>query len=99
MKLLHVVTLFATIGLALARDFFASLGFEASYPMIGAFGLAVATLMIFRSAVTVVAVGVLAVMVSMPEARLQQYGLDHDILLAGVLLVIIYPWIRKLAAE
>jgi multisubunit Na+/H+ antiporter MnhG subunit len=99
MKLLHVITLFATIGLALARDFFARLGFEASYPMIGAFGLAVATLMIFRSGLAVIAVGVLAVMVSLPEARLQEYGLDHDILLAAVLLIVIYPWIRKLAAE
>lgn len=99
MKLLHVLTLFATIGLALARDFFASLGFEASYPMIGAFGLTVATLMIFRSAVVVVAVALLAVMVTLPEARLQEYGLDHDILLAAVLLIVVYPWIRKMAAE
>jgi len=99
MKLLHVLTLFATIGLALARDFFASLGFEASYPVIGAFGLAVATLLIFRSAIVVVAVALLAVMVTLPEARLQEYGLDHDILLAAVLLIVIYPWIRKMAAE
>lgn len=99
MKLLHVLTLFATIGLALARDFFASLGFEASYPVIGAIGLAVATLLIFRSAVVIVAVALLAVMVTLPEARLQEYGLDHDILLTAVLLIVVYPWIRKMAAD
>ena len=99
MKFLHVLTLFATIGLALARDFFSSLGFEASYPMIGAFGLTVATLLIFRSSLVVVAVALLAVMVTLPEARLLEYGLDHDILLAAVLLIVVYPWIRKMAAE
>ncbi len=97
MKLLHAITLFATLGLALAKDFFQTLGFEATYPVIGAFGLAVTTLLIFRGIVPLIAVGVLLLMVSMPGDVLQQYNLSHDLVLAAVLTIVAYPWIRRIA--
>jgi hypothetical protein len=97
MKLLHAITLFATLGLALAKDFFQTLGFEATYPVIGAFGLAVTTLLIFRGIVPLIAVGVLLLMVSLPGDVLQQYNLSHDLVLAAVLTIVAYPWIRRIA--
>lgn len=97
MKLLHAVTLFATLGLALAKDFFVALGIEATYPVIGAFGLAVTTLLIFRGIFPIIAVAILLLMVSMPTEVLQQYSLSHDLLLAAVLLIVVYPWIRRIA--
>jgi hypothetical protein len=97
MKLLHALTLFATLGLALAKDFFQTLGFEATYPVIGAFGLAVTTLLIFRGIVPLIAVGVLLLMVSLPGDILQQYNLSHDLVLAIVLTIVAYPWIRRIA--
>jgi hypothetical protein len=99
MKLLHVVTLFATLGLALARDFFLALGIEATYPVIGAFGLAITTLLIFRGLLPLVAVAILLVMVSMPAEVLLQYNLSHDVLLAAVLTIVVYPWIRRIAVN
>lgn len=99
MKFLHAVTLFATLGLALARDFFLTLGIEASYPVIGALGLAVTTLLIFRGVVPLLAVAILLVMVSVPGNFLQQYNLSHDLLLAIVLTIIAYPWIRRIAHD
>jgi hypothetical protein len=99
MKLLHALTLFATLGLALARDLFSSLGFEASYPAIGAFGLALTTLLIFRGLLPLLAIAILLIMVTFPAAALQQYSLDHDILLAAVLTIVVYPWIRKIAVS
>ena len=95
MKLLHMLTLFATLGLALARDFFATLGLEASYPVIGAFGLAVATMMIFRSLLAVLAVAILSIMVSLPREVLESRGFDHEMLLALVLVIVAYPWLRR----
>lgn len=97
MKLLHAITLFATLGLALAKDFFQTLGFEATYPVIGAFGLAVTTLLIFRGVVPLIAVGVLLLMVSLPGDVLQRYNLSHDLILAAVLTIVAYPWIRRIA--
>src|SRR5262245_48771324 len=97
MKLLHAITLFATLGLALAKDFFQALGIEATYPVIGALGLAVTTLLIFRGLVPLIAVGILLVMVSLPSELLQQYSLSHDMLLAVVLTIVAYPWIRRIA--
>ena len=97
MKLLHAITLFATLGLALARDFFQTLGFEATYPLIGALGLAVTTLLIFRGIIPIIAVGLLLVMVSLPGDYLQQYSLNHDLLLAIALTIVAYPWIKRIA--
>ena len=97
MKLLHAIALFATLGLALAKDFFQTLGIEATYPVIGALGLAVTTLLIFRGLVPLLAVGILLLMVSMPGDLLQQYNLSHDMVLAIVLTIVAYPWIRRIA--
>lgn len=97
MKLLHAITLFATLGLALAKDFFQTLGIEATYPVIGALGLAVTTLLIFRGLVPLIAVAVLLLMVSLPGDMLQQYNLSHDLILAVVLTIVAYPWIRRIA--
>ena len=97
MKLLHVITLFATLGLALAKDFFQTLGIEATYPLIGALGLAVTTLLIFRGLVPIIAVGILLIMVSLPGDMLHEYNLSHDLLLALALTIVAYPWIRRMA--
>lgn len=97
MKFLHAVTLFATLGLALAKDFFQTLGFEASYPMIGALGLAVTTMLIFRGVVSILAVTILLVMVSLPADMMQMYNINHDLVLAMVLTIVAYPWIRRIA--
>jgi hypothetical protein len=97
MKFLHAVTLFATLGLALAKDFFLALGIEATYPVIGAFGLALTTLLIFRGLLPLIAVAILLVIVSMPGEVLQEYNLSHDLLLAIVLTIVVYPWIRRIA--
>ncbi|MEY4640579.1 MAG: hypothetical protein RLZZ227_573 [Pseudomonadota bacterium] len=97
MKFLHAVTLFATLGLALARDFFHTLGIHASYPVIGAFGLAMTTLLIFRGILPIIAVLILLAMVAMPDEALVELNLSHDLLLAAVLTIIVYPWIRRIA--
>lgn len=97
MKFLHAVTLFATLGLALAKDFFLAFGIEATYPVIGAFGLALTTLLIFRGLLPLIAVAILLVIVSMPAEVLQEYSLSHDLLLAIVLTIVVYPWIRRIA--
>lgn len=97
MKLLHAITLFATLGLALARDFFQTLGIDATYPVIGALGLAMTTLLIFRGLVPLLAVALLLLMVSLPGDLLQHYNLSHDLVLAVVLTIVAYPWIRRIA--
>jgi hypothetical protein len=97
MKLLHALTLFATLGLALARDFFEQLGFHADLPVIGALGLAMTTLLIFRGLVPLLAVTILLVLVRMPEI-LTQYNLDPDVLLASAMCIVLYPWLKRIAS-
>lgn len=99
MKLLHILVIFATLGLALARDFFQTLGIDASYPMIGAFGLAATTLLIFRGFLSLLAVAMLVVMVSLPQETLQGLNLDHDVLLAVVMTIVLLPWIKKIMQD
>jgi hypothetical protein len=97
MKLLHALTLFATLGLALARDFFAQLGFHAELPVIGALGLAMTTLLIFRGVIPLLALTILLVLVRMPVV-LDQYNLDPDVLLAVAMCIVLYPWLKRIAS-
>ena len=99
MKFLHALTIFATVGLALARDFFVKLGFVADYPTIGAIGLAITTFLVFRGILPILGVGILSAMFMLPDETLASYHLDHDILLAAAMLIVLYPWIAKMVRD
>ena len=95
MKLLHAATVFFTIGLALAKEFFAQLGFHAGYNEIGLLGLALTTLLIFRGLLPILAVAMLAIMISQPDSLLLAWHLDREILQAAAITVILFPWIKR----
>lgn len=95
MKFLHAATLFFTLGLALAREVFSQMGLHADYSTIGVFGLALTTLLVFRGFLPLVAVGILATLVSFTDARLAVYHLDRQVLQAAALTVVLYPWIKR----
>lgn len=99
MKFLHALTLFATVSLALAKEFFVRLGLHADYPTIGALGLAFTTLLIFRSVFAVLAVAILTGMILLSPELLVRYNLDRDILLAAALTVILFPWINRMVKD
>lgn len=99
MKFLHALTLFATVGLALAREFFLKLGIQADYTVIGALGLGLTTLLVFRGVLPVLGVAILSALVVFNTEYLAGYHLDQDILLAAALLIILYPWIKKLVKD
>lgn len=99
MKILHALTLFATVSLALAKEFFAGLGIHADYPTIGALGLAMTTMLIFRSLVAVLAVALLTALVVFSPELLVQYHLDRDVLLAAALTIILFPWINRMVRD
>lgn len=94
-KFLHAATVFFTIGLALAKEFFAQLGFHADYATIGLLGLALTTLLIFRGLLPILAVGVLAVLISLPDAMLVEWSLDRQLLQAAAITITLFPWIRR----
>ena len=95
MKFLHAVTVFFTIGLALAREFFGQLGFHADYTTIGLLGLALTTLLIFRGLMPILAVAVLTALISMPDALLVEWSLDRQLLQAAAISITLFPWIRR----
>jgi hypothetical protein len=99
MKFLHALTLFATVGLALAREFFLGLGIQADYAVIGAIGLGLTTLLIFRGLLPIVGVVILCALISFKPDILSQYHLDKDMMLAAALVIILYPWIKKLVKD
>jgi uncharacterized membrane protein YgdD (TMEM256/DUF423 family) len=99
MKLLHALALFATVSLALAKEFFEGLGIRADYPVIGALGLAITTLLIFRSLFAVLGVVLLTGLVVFSPDLLVQYHLDRDVLLAAALTIILFPWISRMVRE
>ncbi|MES2604718.1 MAG: hypothetical protein V4603_07250, partial [Pseudomonadota bacterium] len=83
MKFLHAATLFFTLGLALAKEFFTQLGFHADYATIGLLGLALTTLLIFRGLLPILAVAILAVLVSQSDSTLTMMHMDRQILQAS----------------
>jgi len=99
MKFLHALTLFATLGVALAKEFFMSIGIHADYPAIGAFGLALTTLLILRSWVAILAVAILSAAMLLPPERLIDMQLDRDIILAAAITIILFPWIQKFVKD
>ena len=99
MKFLHALTLFATVGLALAREFFLELGIQADYAVIGAIGLGLTTLLIFRGILPIIGVVILCLLISFKPDMLADYHLDKDMMLAAALVIILYPWIKKLVKD
>ena len=99
MKLLHALAIFATASLAFAQEFFVKLGIQADYPTLSAFVLAVTTLLIFRSMFAVLAMAILAVMAFFSDELLLRYSLDHELLLAAALTVVLFPWISTLVKD
>lgn len=99
MKLLQALIIFATVGLAFARDFLHSLGIEASYTTIVALGVALTTLLTFRGIMSVIAVVILTFLVAVPQEQLQAYSLDPDAIRALAIVIMIYPWIKKIASD
>jgi K+-transporting ATPase A subunit len=99
MKFLHALTLFATVGLALAREFFLKLGIDADYTVIGALGLGLTTLLIFRGLLPIIGVIILCMLVTFSPEWLGSYHLDKDMMLAAALTIILFPWIHKLVKD
>jgi hypothetical protein len=99
MKFLHALTLFATLGLALAREFFVKLGIEADYVLIGALGLGLTTLLVFRGLLPILGVAILTLLLMFSPDSLADFRLDKDMLLAAALIIILFPWIRKLVKD
>ncbi len=95
MKILHIATVFFTIGLALAREFFTQLGFHADYSVIGVLGLALTTLLIFRGVWPIIGVAILGVLVSQTDATLAMMHMDRQMLEAAALTIVLFPWIRR----
>ena len=99
MKLLHAATLFFTLGLALAREFFLQLGWHADYATIGLLGLAITTLLIFRGWVPLLAIGVLVILIGRSDAALAAWHLDRQYLQAAAVVILVYPWLRRVLLD
>ena len=99
MKFLQALIVFATVGLAFAHNFLLSVGIDASYTTIVALGLAMTTLLSFRGILPIIAVMILTALVTVPQSALASYHLDYDALRALAIIIMIYPWIKKLATD
>ncbi|MES2627218.1 MAG: hypothetical protein V4628_18170 [Pseudomonadota bacterium] len=98
-KLLGALIIFVTIGLVFSRDVLLSLGIEASYTTIVALGAALTTLLAFRGIFSIIAVLILTLLVTVPQSELVAYNLDHDVLRALAIVIMLYPWIKKIAID
>ena len=96
-KLLQALALFITAGLVYAKDVFQVFGINADSPLIVAAGLGITTMLMYRSAVSLLAMVLFGLMINLPDETLAYYSLDRDILLAAGITTLILPWIHKMA--
>ncbi len=94
-KVLQAIALFATAGLVFAKGFFADFGIDANSPLVIAVGLGITTMLMYRTAVSLLVMVLFAIVISLPEATLAAYRLDRDIVLAFAITTLFLPWIQR----
>jgi hypothetical protein len=96
-KVLQAIALFATAGLVFAKDFFANFGINADSPLVIAVGLGITTMLMYRTWVSLFVMVLFGILISMPDAVLDNYNMDRDMLLAGAICTLLLPWIQRIA--
>jgi hypothetical protein len=96
-KVMQAIALFATAGLVFAKDFFARIGIDADSPLVVAVGLGITTMLMYRTKVSLLVMVLFGILISLPDATLEIYQLDRDILLAVAITTLLLPWIQRLA--
>ena len=89
------LVLFSTLGVFIAKVLFLRLGLEPHYLYFGIGALVVSLLLVFRGVMLIVIVGLLTVAVNLPDHTLLEYGVDRDVLLTLLLLMVIYPFVHR----
>ncbi len=95
-KVLQAIALFATAGLVFAKDFFAKFGIDATSPIVIGVGLGITTMLMYRTAVSLLVMILFGILISLSEETLAVYKLDRDILLACAIATLMLPWIQRL---
>ncbi len=94
--LAYALLIFATLGLTIANSTLAQLGLEQNYVIVVSVALVVASLLLSRQFWLVLAVVIGVLTVNQPDAFLQQYHLDRDVILAFVCALILVPTVYRL---
>lgn len=98
-KVFQAIALFATAGLVFAKDFFATFGVDADSPLVIAAGLGITTMLMYRTAVSLLVMVLFGIMISLPDAVLDDYNLNRDMLLAFAIATLCLPWIQRLTQK
>ena len=98
-KVFQALALFATAGLVFAKDLFATFGVDANSPLVIAVGLGITTILMYRTAVSLLVMVLFGIMISLPDAVLKDYNLDRDMLLAFAIATLCLPWIQRLISK
>lgn len=88
---LYAAVLFLTLGVTIARETLAQLGFDSNYLVMGVLALSVTALLAHRSWLLVGVVALLCIIINLPSEMLGGVQIDHDILIALLLGVTILP--------
>ena len=96
-KVLQAIVLFVIAGFIFAKDALTRAGFEHNTPLIIAVGLGITTMLMYRSLVSVLAIILFGILIKLPDAVLDNYGIDRDVLLACAIATLCLPWLHKMA--
>ena len=91
--------LFATLGVSISKAFLMPFGLDTNYLYIALGGIALSCMLAFRKAGMIFFVSLLVVAVNLPSEILTEYGIDRDLLLIVLLLVVAYPFINKAVTD
>ena len=93
---LYAIILFITLGVTIARETLAQVGLDSNYLAMGVLALSVTALLAHRNWLLVGVVALLCVIINLPPEMLGGIQIDHDLLIALLIGVIILPVVHRL---
>ncbi len=98
-KVLQAIVLFATAGLVIATRASNLFRLGDNPLVIAAFGLGITTMLMYRSLVSLLVMVLFSLLMALPDATLDSYGLDRDVLMACAIALLCVPWLQRLLRD
>lgn len=93
--LLYALALFLLLGITIAREMLAAMGFATDYLVIALVALVITWLLMHKKVLLIATVAFLAVLANLPPENLASMGINRDVLLATLAAVVIAPELYK----
>lgn len=94
-KILQAIVLFGTVGVLLSTSVLEDIGIKANPLLVVAVSLGITTMLMYRSMLSLLVMVLFCLLIVMPDATLELYNLDRQMLMAAAIALLCLPWIKR----